>query len=107
MKMQSIPANLISLLVVLISQNGFSQTAKQSAKKTNLTTLQAVVEGIKKNNKSIKNVENLNVMVDDMLVTDLHDFIIDPKHIAMVEVLVLEPKAGGEQINPSIIINTK
>ncbi|MES2410461.1 MAG: hypothetical protein V4535_03355 [Bacteroidota bacterium] len=109
MKAPSTFANLLSLLFILISLNGFSQTSTNETKnrKAQLTTLQNVVEEIKEKNSSIKNVECVNVMVNELLIEDLHEFIIDPKSIAAVEVLVLEPKAGAERINPSIIINTK
>ncbi|MCF6132893.1 hypothetical protein [Flavobacterium wongokense] len=103
MKTQSQLQNILSLLFILVSLNGFSQTVDKS----NLTTLQNVVENIKQKNESIKNVESVNVMVNDVLIKDLQDFTIDPKSIAMVEVLVLKPKADGAQIKPSIIINTK
>lgn len=105
--------NGLSLLLILISLNCFSQTVANKSEpvisnKEHLTTLQNVVDGIKEKNKSIKNVEHVNVMVNDMLIENLQDFNIDPKSISMVEVLVLEPKAGtGERINPSIIIDTK
>lgn len=102
-----ITKNLAVLLLVLFSLNSFSQTDGTSIN-SRLTTLQKVVDGIKEKNQSIKNEENLNVMVNDKLVEDLQNFTIDPKTIAMVEVLVLEPKNGSrERISPSIIINTK
>ena len=96
-------------MFILISLTGFSQTSANETtnSKAHLTTLQNVVERIKEKNNSIKNAECVNVMVNDLLIKDLHEFIIDPKSIAAVEVLVLEPKAGAERINPSIIINTK
>lgn len=104
---KKIVQNVLSLLLILISLNGFSQTDTPSSNKVPLMTLQNVVEGIKEKNESIKNVDHINVMVNDILVENLNSFTIDPKTIAMVEVLVLEPKASGERINPSIIINTK
>jgi|SRR6218665_1387162 len=100
--------NLVALLFALFSLNGFSQSSDTEESNKNLTTLQKVVDGIKEKNESIKNEETVNVMVNDKLVEDLQNFIIDPKRIAMVEVLVLEPKNGSrERIIPSIIINTK
>lgn len=109
MKTPSTFASLLSLLFILISLTGFSQvSANETANsKAHLTTLQNVVESIKERNNAIKNVECVNVMVNDLLIEDLHDFLIDPKSIAAVEVLVLEPKAGAERISPSIIIDTK
>lgn len=95
------------LFLVLFSLNGFSQAKAVANPKTELTTLQKVVDDIKAKNQSLKNVEHPTIMVNDKLVENLKTFIINPKNIAMVEVLVLEPKANGERINPSIIINTK
>lgn len=98
---------MLSVISFLFSLNGFSQSATNNDSQR-LTSLQNVVQGIKEKNESIKNVEHINVMVNDMLVENLRDFTIDPKSIALVEVVVLEPKSGsGERINPSIIINTK
>lgn len=95
------------LLIALISLNSFSQ------KKSNETiqkpiTLQEFVENIKAQNESIKNVVNLNVMVDDILIENLLDFKIDPKNVANIEILVMEPKdAYQHRSKPSIIIKTK
>lgn len=102
--------NLLSLALLLFSMNGFAQedTTAKPITNSHLTTLQKVVDGIKEKNPSIRNEENLNVMVNDRLVDNLQSFTIDPKSIALVEVVVLDPKPGSEQqINPSIIINTK
>lgn len=82
---------------------GFSQ----SETKSNVTTLEKVVAGIKEKNESIKDAEHVNVMVNDLLIRDLKDFKIDPKDIAMVEVLDLSPKAGTSERIKSIIINTR
>lgn len=99
---------LLWTALVLCPLLGFSQTVKSVPPSNNkLTTLEQVVENIKQNNQSIKNADNVNVMVNDMLIKDLKDFTLDPKNISMVEVLVLKPQTnGGKQIN-SIIINTK
>lgn len=101
-------SHLLGLFLVLFSLNGFSQAPQKTETKAAITTLQKVVDGIKEKNVSIKNAEHLNIMVNDKLVENLQGFILDPKNIAMVEVLVLEPKAGSSQrVDPSIIINTK
>lgn len=108
MKTQFLPTGnyktLLSLVLFLFTMNGFSQ---QTSGDERLTSLQTVVENIKAKNESIKNEEHVNVMVNDMLIEDLLDFKIDPAKIAMVEVVVLAPKAGNERVKPSIIINTK
>ncbi len=97
---------LIWLALVLCPLLGFSQSANLQAG-NEVITLDHVVANIKQKNKSIKNVEKVNVMVNDVLIKDLKDFTLDPKSISMVEVLVLKPQDGdGRQIN-SIIINTK
>lgn len=102
--------NLFSLALLLFSLNGFAQEDASAKPEINprLTTLQKVVDGIKEKNASIRNKEHVNVMVNDRLVENLQNFTIDPKSIALVEVVVLDPKPGSEQgTNPSIIINTK
>ncbi|UPT69581.1 MAG: hypothetical protein M0D53_10405 [Flavobacterium sp. JAD_PAG50586_2] len=102
--------NLVSLALLLVSLNGFAQdnTTVKSENNSRLTSLQKVVDGIKEKNASIRDEQNVNVMVNDKLVENLQSFTIDPKTIALVEVVVLEPKSGSEQrVNPSIIINTK
>lgn len=94
---------LVYLIFLLIPLLGFSQTKAES----NVTTLEKVVENIKAKNESIKDAEHVNVMVNDLLIQDLKDFKIDPQNIAMVEVLVLNPKAGSNERIKSIIINTR
>lgn len=96
--------NLLMSAVFLFSLNGFSQHTKINS---NETSLQKVVDGIKQRNESIKNVDSINVMVNDMLIEDLRTFTLDPKWISMVEVLVLNPKPGSTSPINSIIINTK
>jgi hypothetical protein len=103
---------IVLLVLILLSLNGFSQVSNKPESlnqgKTGLTTLQDYVAGIRERNASIKNAEHINVMVNDLLIENLQEFTIDPKSIAAVEVLVLEPKAGSTQrTNPSIIINTR
>jgi hypothetical protein len=112
MKAQSTPVSynitkLFSALLIFISLNTFSQAAAKPEPSERMTSLLAVVEGIKEKNASIKNVEHINVMVNDLLIENLLDYTIDPKSIAVVEVVVLEPKAGSPKLDPSIIINTK
>lgn len=104
--------NLLVLALLLFSLNSFAQEniTVQPETDSRFTTLQKVVDGIKQKNPSIRNEEHVNVMVNDRLVENenLQNFTIDPKSIALVEVVVLDPKPGSEQrINPSIIINTK
>lgn len=94
---------LVYLIFLLIPLLGFSQ-AKD---KGNVTTLEQVVENIKAKNESIKDAEHVNVMVNDMLIQDIKEFKIDPKSIAAVEVLVLNPKSGSNERIKSIIINTR
>jgi hypothetical protein len=115
MKTQATPANnstrnlfdtVLSVLFLFISITAFSQAKPESSNK-GMTSLLTVVEGIKEKNESIKNVEHINVMVNDLLIENLVDYTIDPKSIAVVEVVVLEPKAGSPKLNPSIIINTR
>ncbi len=92
-------------LSLLVSLNGFSQNT--TTNNGRVTTLQNVVEDIKSKNEVLKNADHVNVMVNDVLVEDLKDFTIDPKSIALVEVLDLNPKSGGNERIKSIIINTK
>ena len=100
-------SGLLWLFLILFSLNGFAQAKAVPHPKTEITTLQKVVDDIKANNESIKHAEHVTIMVDEMLIENLKTFKINPKNIAMVEVLVLEPKANGERVNPSIIINTR
>lgn len=96
---------LLGVALLLCSIDGFSQRANQPNQQ--LTSLENVVEDIKAKNESIKDAEQVNVMVNDLLILDLKDFKIDPKSIAMVEVLDLNPKAGSSKRIKSIIINTR
>lgn len=96
---------LLWLALALFSVEGFSQNSSNQDN-PKLTSLETFVENIKAKNESIKNADHLNVMVNDKLVYNLSDFTIDPKSVALVEVLVLKPREG-QQLNPSIIINTK
>lgn len=87
--------------------NSFSQ--KNSNKTTQEPiTLQEFVEKIKTQNESIKNVVSLNVMVDDFLIENLLEYKIDPKNVAEIEILVMEPKdVYQHRSKPSIIIKMK
>ena len=72
-----------------------------------LITLQKLVDIIKSEEKSLQNVEAVNVMVNDMLIENLQDYMINPKNIAQQEVLVLNVNGvNSDATRASIIINT-
>ena len=100
---------IITLAIILIFVNVSSQTAvdEPDKRKAATITLQEFVEKVKAQNESIKNVENVNVMVNDLLIDNLDDYMIDPKNVSKMEVLVLDPKINREGTRPSIIITTK
>lgn len=98
---------LLTALLFFTGFLGFSQNLPENSNNRNLTTLQKYVDGIRQKNTAIKNADSINVMVNDKLVYNLKAFTIDPKRIALVEILVLDPKPGKDRINPSIIINIK
>lgn len=100
----------ISLCLFLFSLTAFSQnSAEQSAiqNPTGMITLQKLVEKIKSETESLKEVKTINVMVNDLLIEDLETFMIDPKNIRTKEILILEKGASHGGIKASIIINTK
>jgi len=96
---------IVILFLILISSNVFSQ--KNSNKTVSEPiTLEKFVEKIKDQNESLKNVESINVMVNDLLIDNLEAYMIDPKNISKLEILVLDPKQIN-QTKPSIIITTR
>ena len=99
---------IIPLLFILFSLSATSQTMDNDKNKTSTISLADFVETVKAKNESIKNAKNINVMVNDLLIEDLNGFMIDPKNVSKLEVLVLEPNgAKQEERKPSIIITTK
>ncbi len=97
---------LFFVLFALTSGIGFSQQ-RAIQPKSEVTTLENVVEDIKAKNAAIKNEDEVNVMVNELIIDDLREFRIDPKSIKLVEVVVMQPKEGNERVKPAIIINTK
>ncbi len=96
---------IFTLLLNLIALNVSSQN--KSSDTTASITLQEFVEKIKTQNESIKNVEKVNVMVNDLLIENLSEYMIDPKSVSKMEVLVLDSKGTNRGTKPSIIITTK
>lgn len=101
---------IFTILLILISLNVLSQNNADDSNKnaTESITLREFVEKIKSQTESIKNAESINVMVDDLLMEKLDEYMINPKNVLNVEILVLEPHDGNYQRSkPSIIIKTK
>ncbi len=99
---------IIPFLFILFSLSVAAQSMDNDKNKTATISLAEFVETVKAKNESIKNVKNINVMVNDLLIEDLNGFMIDPKNVSKLEVLVLEPNGTKqEERKPSIIITTK
>ena len=92
---------IITFLLFIISSISFSQETPK------LISLQQYVEQIKSQNESIKNVENINVMINDVLIENHEKYKIDPKNVSRMEILVIEPEKNPNGLNPSIIISTR
>jgi hypothetical protein len=95
-------ALLILTSFTVVSQNPTETTPQ------NKITLQKYVDDIKSKNASIKNVESINVMLNDLLIENLEECLIEPKNVVRTEVLVLETNGVvKEGTTPSIIITTR
>jgi hypothetical protein len=90
----------ISLLFIL-SISSFAQENLNS-----ITLLQFINE-LKTQNESIKNADNVNVMINDVLIENQTEYKIDKNNISRMEILVIDPKKNINGIKPSIIITTK
>ncbi len=98
---------IVVLFLILISVNVFSQKNLNQPVSESIT-LQEFVEKTKAQNESIKNAQNINVMVNDLLIENLTEYKINPKNISRMEILVLDTKGvNREGTKPSIIITTK
>lgn len=87
---------------------GTAAFAQQDPVDSESITLEQFVADLKSKNESIRDAKVINVMVNDLLIENVQEYSIDPKNIAKMEILVLEPKdAAQRRNNPSIIITTK
>lgn len=93
--------NRLFLILILISTVTFAQENQKSM------SLQQFIEDLKTKNESIKVYDSINVMVNDVLIENHYDYKIDPKNIARMEILVIDPKKNTNAVKPSIIISTK
>jgi hypothetical protein len=91
----------ITFILFLFSSIVFAQETPK------LISLKQYVEQIKLQNESIKNVENVNVMINDVLIENHEEYKIDPKNVSRMEILVIEPEKNPNGLNPSIIISTR
>lgn len=103
----------LTLFMVLFSIAIYSQKNLGTPEHANipnqtpLITLQMLVDKIKSEDKSLRNVEAVNVMVNNLLIKNLEQYMINPDKIAQQEVLVLNANgANRDSMRASIIINT-
>lgn len=76
-------------------------------KKTELITLQKFVEKIKAGNESLKNIESVNVVVDDLLIEKYSEYRIEESCVTEVKILITDPKSISRDGNiPTITIIT-
>ncbi|MEO5778074.1 MAG: hypothetical protein ABIQ27_14325 [Flavobacterium sp.] len=95
----------LTLLLILVSIVTYSQTEQtKTQNQIGLITLEKLVDTIKLENESLRNVKAVNVMVDDMLIENLQHYLINPINIEAQEVLVLNINGANRA---SIIINTR
>lgn len=80
----------ITFILFLFSSIVFAQETPK------LISLKQYVEQIKLQNESIKNVENVNVMINDVLIENHEEYKIDPKNVSRMEILVIEPEKKSE-----------
>jgi ABC-type transporter MlaC component len=101
---------IVLLLFILVSIGASSQNLVSDTNKNKMASISLTefVARIKAQNESLKNAKNIQVMVNDLLIENADTFLIDPKNVAKMEVLVLEPNGiNREATQPSIIIYTK
>ena len=107
MKKCALTLFLLLFSIVIYSQKSGTSSNTSMQNEPRLITLQKLVDIIKSEEKSLQNVEAVNVMVNDMLIENLQDYMINPKNIAQQEVLVLNVNGvNSDATRASIIINT-
>jgi hypothetical protein len=72
-------------------------------KKTELVTLQKFVEKIKARNESLKNIENVNVVVDDLLIEKFSEYRIEESCVVEIKIFNTAPKSKNRDGNISTI----
>lgn len=93
---------LFASVLFLVCITAFSQT-ETTAGNSGLIPLEKFVAKIKSENPSLKNAENINVMINDLLIENQQDYLIDPKNVARMEILATDAK-GNPKKNASLII---
>ena len=93
--------NLLLFIVFVIATNGYSQENSPTI------TLVEFIKQQKEKNASLKTYDQVNVMVNDLLIENQAEYLIDPKNITRIEILVIDPKKNTNNVIPSIIIGTK
>ncbi len=97
---------LMLLSLTAVSQNGLKPLTIEN--QNGLITLQNLVDKIKLETESLRNVTTVNVMVNDLLIENLGAYLIDPKNISTKEILILDgSNAKQNGTKASIIINTR
>lgn len=102
----------LALFLVFSSITGYAQNTSGSSGNTQndsrLVPLQNLVDKIKSENESLKSAKKVNVMVNDLLIENLQEYMINPKNISTQEVLVLNSNdVNRDNRIASIIINTR
>ena len=92
----------ISVLILLL----FSITF-QAQENNQTITLSEFINQQKEKNESLKTYDKVNVMVNDLLIENHSEYLIDPKNIIRIEILVIDPKKNTNNVIPSIIIGTR
>jgi hypothetical protein len=70
-------------------------------------SLQKFIKKIKTENKSLKNIEKVNVIVDGILIEKISEYKIDKSCVMKVEVLIKDPHGvNRDGTKPSILITT-
>lgn len=96
----------------------FGETAKERSgtsgsylitrkNKIPLIELPKLIEQIKLENQSIKNIENVNIVINDMLIQNISEYKIEESCIVKIEVLINDKKGVNRNgTKPSIVIRT-
>ena len=92
----------ISVLILLL----FSVTF-QAQENNQTITLSEFINQQKEKNESLKTYDKVNVMVNDLLIENQSEYLIDPKNIIRIEILVIDPIKNTNNVIPSIIIGTR
>jgi hypothetical protein len=109
MKRIALTLVLLLLTMAMYSQSGSANSQNSKIPTDNrFITLQKLVDKIKSETESLRNIETVNVMVNDMLIENPQEYMINPQNIKDKEVLVLNSTGTNKDtMIASIIINTR